>query len=364
MKIKEITDYLEGLVPLSSQESYDNCGLIVGNPEEEVSGVLVSLDCIEESVDEAMRLGVNLIISHHPIVFRGLKKMNGKNYVERTILKAIKHDIALYAIHTNMDNFFYGVNHEIGERLNLKNLRILLPKPSVLTKLVVFVPTESEDVVANAMFQAGAGRIGNYSECSFRSLGTGTFLPLGEANPVVGKVGELHRESEIRLEVLVSNHILNKVVSAMELVHPYEEVAYEMYSILNTNQDEGAGMVGELETSVDERVFLNSLKEIFNCGMIRHTKLMGRQIKRVAFCGGSGSFLLNAAKSERAEIFITGDFKYHEFFDAEDQIIIADIGHFESEQFTPNRIQAILTKKFTNLSVLLSGVNTNPINYF
>lgn len=364
MKIKEITGYLEDLAPLASQESYDNCGLIIGNPDADVSGVLVSLDCIEESVDEAIRLGVNLLISHHPIVFKGLKKLNGKNYVERTVIKAIKHNIALYAMHTNLDNYFYGVNREIGERLGLKNLRILAPKQAVLTKLVVFVPVKDVERVADTMFQVGAGRIGNYNECSFRSAGTGTFRPVDEANPVVGSLGELSREDEFRLEVLVSNHHLNKVVAAMKLAHPYEEVAYEMYSILNKNQDEGAGMVGELETAVDEHTFLNTVKEIFNCGIIRHTKLKGEEVKRVAFCGGSGSFLLNDAKSVQADVFITGDFKYHEFFDAENQIVIADIGHYESEQFTSNRIQDLLTKNFPNLQVLLSEINTNPINYF
>ena len=364
MKIKEITNYLEGLAPLSSQESYDNCGLIVGDANNEVNGALISLDCIESTVDEAIRLGVNLIVAHHPIVFKGLKKINGKNYIERTVLKAIKNDVAIYAIHTNLDNYNWGVNREIGERLNLKNLRILAPKKGVLTKLVCFVPTGDVDAVAEAMFAAGAGQIGNYSECSFKSEGTGSFKPMDGANPAEGKIGELSQESEFRLEVLVSNHLLGKVVSEMKAAHPYEEVAYEMYSILNENQTEGSGMIGELESPVDELEFLAFVKKAFGCGVIRHTSLRGKKIERVAFCGGAGSFLLNQAKRAGADIYITGDFKYHEFFDAEDQLVIADIGHFESEQFTSNRLAAILTKKFPKFAVHLTEVNTNPINYF
>jgi dinuclear metal center YbgI/SA1388 family protein len=364
MKIKEVTTYLEELAPLSSQESYDNSGLIVGDPNVVVSGALISLDCIESTVEEAISLGIKLIIAHHPIVFKGLKKLNGKDYVERAILKAIKNDIAIYAIHTNFDNYNFGVNREIGERLNLTGLRVLSPKQNVLTKLVCFVPEVSVDSVAKAMFDAGAGQIGNYTECSFKTEGLGTFKPMDGANPAEGEVGKLSVEHEFRLEVLVSNHLLNNVVRAMKEAHPYEEVAYEMYSILNDNQTEGAGMIGELETSVDELEFLSTLKKTFNCGVIRHTALSGKKVKHVAFCGGSGSFLLNQAKRAGADIFITGDFKYHEFFNAENQVVIADIGHFESEQFTSNRLAAILTKKFPKFAVHLTEVNTNPINYF
>ena len=364
MKIKEITDYLEGLAPLSSQESYDNCGLIIGGADKEVNGVLVSLDCIESTVEEAIRLGVNMIVAHHPIVFSGLKKINGKNYIERTILKAIKNDVAIYAIHTNFDNYNYGVNDEIGQRLKLKDLRVLAPKKGVLTKLACFVPIDSVDHVSDAMFNAGAGSIGDYAECSFRSTGTGTFMPMNGANPVVGELGKRQSESEFRLEVLVSNHLLEQVVMAMKNAHPYEEVAYEMFAILNENQTEGAGMIGELENPVDELEFLEFVKTTFDCGVIRHTNLLGRKIERVAFCGGAGSFLLNQAKRADADIFITGDFKYHEFFDSENQIVIADIGHFESEQFTSDKLAAILTKKFPKFAVHLTKINTNPINYF
>ncbi len=364
MKIKEIIDYLESLAPLSSQEGYDNSGLIVGDSSLECTKALISLDCVEETVDEAIENGCNLIIAHHPIVFRGLKTLTGKNYVERTVIKAIKNDIAIYAIHTNFDNYLLGVNDEIANRLGLKNRRILLPKKKSLLKLVCFVPHNELATVATAMYSAGAGKIGDYDECSFSTEGIGTFKPMKGANPSEGKVGELSTVKEIRLEVLVSEHRIHQVVQAMKKAHSYEEVAHEIYPILNENQSEGAGMIGELEEVMDTVQFLTELKRKFNCGIIRHTKIVSKKVKKIAFCGGSGSFLLGEAKKNKADLFITGDFTYHEFFDAEDDIIIADIGHFESEQFTSHRIQRVLTKKFTNFAVRLTEVSTNPIKYF
>ena len=364
MKIKEISHFLEEIAPISSQESYDNSGLIIGDGDMEVSGVLISLDCIEKVVDEAIDKGCNLIISHHPIVFSGLKKLNGKNYIERTVLKAIKNDIAIYAMHTNLDNYRFGVNFEIGSRLGLKNMQILAPKKNVLSKLVVFVPKEYSEKVSKTIFEAGAGVIGNYSNCSFSSNGIGTFLPENGAIPFEGEVGKTSVVNEVRLEVLVSNHKISKVLEAMIEAHPYEEVAHEVYPVSNMNQDEGAGMIGELEEAIETSMFFRSLKEKFNCGVIRHTDFVRSKVKKIAFCGGAGSFLLESAKRKGADVFITGDFKYHEFFDAENQLVIADIGHFESEQFTSFQLATILTKKFPKFAVHLTEVNTNPINYF
>lgn len=364
MKIKEITHFLESLAPISSQESYDNSGLIVGDPNQEVAHVLLSLDCIESTVEEAIAKNCQLIIAHHPIVFKGLKKLNGKNYVERTVIKAIQNDIAIYAIHTNLDNYRYGVNFEIGHRLGLKNLKVLAPKFEVLQKVVVFVPNHHADAVRDAMFAAGAGRIGDYKEASFNIHGKGTYKPMEGANPFEGSVGKRSEVDEVRIEVLVSKHIVNNVIHAMKLAHPYEEVAYEIYAVENENPYEGSGMVGELVVAVTEREFLQKLKSTFGCGVVRHTKLLEKPIQKVAFCGGAGSFLLGNAKRSGADIFVTGDYKYHEFFDAEDQLIIADIGHFESEQFTSHRLAEILKKNFTTFAVHLTEVNTNPINYF
>ncbi len=364
MKLKEITQYLESLAPLSSQESYDNSGLIVGNANTEIKQALICLDSTEEIVDEAIATGCNLIIAHHPIVFKGLKSLTGKNYVERVVLKCIKNDIALYAIHTNLDNFRFGVNDEIGRRLGLTDLKILDPKKGVLNKITVFVPKENQEQVAEAMFSAGAGFIGNYKECSFYGEGTGTFTAVEGANPYVGEIGKAEQANENRLEMLVSSHQLSNVLQAMNNAHPYEEVAYDVVALQNTNQDEGAGMIGNLPEPMKIEDFLNFVKAQFNCGIIRHTKLLRPTVQKIAFCGGSGSFLLNNAIRKKADVYITGDFKYHEFFDAEDKIVIADIGHFESEQFTINLLNSFLSKKFPNLAIRLTEINTNPIHYF
>lgn len=364
MKIKDITSYLESLAPLSSQANYDNCGLIVGDPNTEITSALICLDSIESVVDEAIHKGCNLIIAHHPIVFSGLKKLNGKNYIERTVIKAIQHNIAIYAIHTNLDSYRFGVNYEIGNRLGLENLQILSPAENSLFKLSVYVPAEHSTIVSTAMFHAGAGQIGNYSECSFELLGTGTFKPSELSDPFCGEIGTQNKISEVKIEVIVSIHSIHSVVKAMKEAHPYEEVAHDILPLKNKNAFEGSGMVGTLKDEMDEHSFLKLVKSTFNCGIIRHTALQNKPIKTVAFCGGSGSFLLQQAKRMRADIFITGDYKYHDFFDAEGEIIIADIGHFESEQYTTNLLADILKKKFPTFVAHLTGVITNPINYF
>jgi dinuclear metal center YbgI/SA1388 family protein len=364
MQVKEITNFLESLAPLSSQEIYDNSGLLVGSLSDEVNGVLISLDCVEATVQEAIDKKCNLIISHHPIIFGGLKKLNGKNYVERTVIKAIQNNIALYAIHTNLDNYKLGVNHKMATLLNLQNSKILAPVSNKLMKLSTYVPENSKELVLKAMHEAGAGYIGNYSECSFSFEGMGTFLPNEEANPIKGVQHILSHEKEWKVEVILPAHAQHKVIAALMQTHPYEEVAYEIFSVANQNQDEGAGRIGELENPMEEKDFLALVKKTFNCQVIRHTALQNKSIKKVALCGGSGSFLLKEAKHQGADVFITGDFKYHEFFDAENEIIIADIGHFESEQFTTNLLGELLTEKMPKFAVHLTGINTNPIKYF
>lgn len=363
LTIHEVTKYLESLAPKTSQEGYDNSGLIVGDIDREISKVLICLDSLESVIDEAIETGCELVIAHHPIVFKGLKSLTGKDYVERIIIKCIQNNIALYAIHTNLDNYRFGVNFEIGKRLGLKKMRVLAPKTDVLRKLVVFVPEYDATKLANALFKAGAGNIGNYSECSYAGIGVGTFNPQENSMPYSGEIGKRKNAIEERIEVLVPSHNLNAVLKAMNENHPYEEVAYDIIKLENQNQYEGSGMIGELDKEIDELKFLKKLKKDFNCGVIRHTALRGKKIKTVAFCGGSGSFLLKNAINEQADIFITGDFKYHEFFDSDNQIVIADIGHYESEQFTINLLGAILTEKFPNFAVHLTINNTNPINY-
>ncbi|MCB0476867.1 MAG: Nif3-like dinuclear metal center hexameric protein [Crocinitomicaceae bacterium] len=364
MRIREVIHYLESLAPLSSQESYDNSGLIVGDANTEVRAALISLDCTEDIIDEALRKNCNLIIAHHPIVFKGLKSFTGRNYVERTVIKAIKNDIAIYAIHTNLDNYLNGVNFEIGNHLGLQNLKILAPTSDALTKLVVYCPEKEADNLRDTLFEAGAGNIGNYSDCSYNLVGEGTYKGNENSNPTLGVKGNRHSEKEIRIEVLVSKHRETNVVNAMLQAHPYEEVAYDLIPLKNKNKYEGAGMIGEYAEPMETEDFLKHLKEVFQVPCIRHTALVKNRIRKVAFCGGSGSFLLGKARSKQADIYVTGDFKYHEFFDAEDQIIIADIGHYESEQYTKNLLYDILSKKFPKFAVHLAEISTNPINYF
>lgn len=362
--IKEIISVLESFAPKVYQESYDNSGLIVGSPSTEVTGILVSLDCTEEVVDEAVKRGCNLIVSHHPIVFKGLKRFNGSNYVERTVIKAIKSDIALYAIHTNLDHVSGGVNFKIAEKIGLTNVKILSPKYQILKQLITFVPKSHVESLAAALHHAGAGQIGDYKECSFRVNGTGTFIPKEGTHPYSGTTNVKSFEDEVRLEVIVPIHKEHDVLRAMREAHPYEEVAYYLLSLTNSNQEVGAGAIGLLETSMNPIQFLKHLKSSMNLSSIRHTALLKKEIKKVAVCGGSGSFLLPDAMRAQADVFVTSDYKYHDFFDAENQIVITDIGHYESEFFTKDLICEVITKKISNIAVILSEINTNPINYF
>ena len=364
MKLHELTSYLESIAPLAYQEEYDNSGLIVGNANQEISQALISLDCTEAIVDEAIATGCQVIISHHPIVFKGLKKFNGKTYVERVVEKAIRHNIALYAIHTNLDNVMGGVNARICQVLGLKNARTLSAKNGLLKKLITYVPLSHAEMVRNALFNAGAGNVGNYSECSFNTEGTGTFKGSKETNPYVGQPGQQHHEAETRIETIYPAHLESKILMALFLNHPYEEVAYDLYTLTNQHQQVGAGMIGELDMPVAESDFLAHVKNRMQAAVIRHTELTGRPVKKVAVCGGSGGFLLKQAIAAGADVFVTADYKYHEFFDAEGKIVIADIGHFESEQFTQHLLYEIIREKFSTFAVRLTEINTNPIKYF
>ena len=364
LKIGDLTAHLESVAPLGYQEPYDNSGLLVGTPEKEVCHALLSLDCTEAVVDEAVELGCDIIISHHPIVFKGLKRFNGSTYVERVIMKAIKNDIAIYAIHTNLDNVMGGVNSKIASRLGLCNTRILSPKRDLLRKLVVFVPHAHAGQVREALFGAGAGSIGGYDACSFNAEGYGTFRAGEGTNPFVGTVGKHHREDEVRMEVVFPMVKEQAVLQALFGTHPYEEVAYDVYSLQNSDQDVGSGLVGRLEQSMDEADFLRMLKERLGASVVRHTALRGKPVTNVAVCGGAGSFLLDPAKRSGADVFVTADYKYHEFFDADGKIVIADVGHFESEQFTQQLLLEIIQKKFPTFAVRLTGIDTNPIKYY
>lgn len=373
MKIKEIISALEEFAPLSLQENYDNAGLITGNREMEVSEAMLCLDATEEVIDEAIQTKCNLVIAHHPIVFSGLKKITGANYVERTIIKAIKNDIAIYAAHTNLDNVQQGVNKKICEKLQLKNKRVLSPVKGKLMKLFTFAPTDQSEKVREALFAAGAGTIGNYDECSFNSEGYGTFRGNDETNPFVGEKGIQHKEEETKIEVIFPSWLQHKIISALKENHPYEEVAYDVVALSNEWTTTGAGMIGELEQSMTTNDFLSFLKEKMNVKVVRHTQLTARpdksgthdsRLTTIAVCGGAGSFLLKDAIAAGANVFVTADFKYHQFFDAENKIMICDIGHYESEQFTPEIFSEVLRRKFPTFATRFTSVNTNPINYY
>jgi dinuclear metal center YbgI/SA1388 family protein len=364
MTINEVTRFLETIAPLSLQEGYDNAGLLTGSLGWECTGIITALDVTEAVVLEAVEKNCNLVVGHHPIIFGGLKKINGKNYVEKAVIAAIKNDIAIYAIHTNLDNVLQGVNGKIADMLGLVNRQVLLSKPGLLKKLMVFVPLAQAAAVRNAVFEAGAGHIGNYSECSFNSSGTGTYKAEEGAVPFAGTVGVQHSEEEVKVEVIFPAWLQQTIISAMVKVHPYEEVAYDIIALDNVSGNTGSGLIGELPVAVDETTFLEQVKAVFGLKLIRHTPLLGKKVQKVAICGGAGSFLTKAAKAADADFYITADVKYHEFFDADNQLVLSDIGHYESEQFTINLLFDVLQEKFPTFAVLKTGVNTNPVNYF
>jgi dinuclear metal center YbgI/SA1388 family protein len=364
MKIKEILSALENLAPSALQEDYDNAGLIIGRPDEEIKGCLICIDVNESVIDEAISKNCHLIISHHPVIFKGIKRLTGQTVTERIVARAIREDIAICAVHTNLDNVREGVNRALSEKLGLVNPAILRKSSGVLRKLVVFCPVDYADKLREALFGAGAGHIGEYDQCSFNAEGTGTFRASDKTNPFVGKPGEIHHEQEVRIETIFPSYRQNSIIAALIASHPYEEVAYDIYPLLNDFDQTGAGMIGKLKQKMSEAEFLRMLKEVLNVPCIRHSPLLGRTVETVAICGGSGSFLLPDAIRQKADFFVTGDIRYHQFFDAEGVIVIADAGHYESEQFTCNLLADYLKKKFATFAVQISKTPVNPVNYF
>ncbi len=364
MQIKEITAFLESLAPLAYQESYDNAGLITGSGEWNCTGVLVSLDATPEVIEEAASRGCNLVVSHHPIVFGGIKKLNGKNYVEKAVILAVKQDIALYAIHTNLDNVLEGVNGRIASLLGLEKVQVLSPKAGFLKKLITFVPGSHLDAVRDALFEAGGGEIGRYSECSFTVGGTGSYRPGSGTRPFAGTPGQRHLEPEMRLELIYPAPLETALLRALRSSHPYEEIAFDLVPLSNVFNGLGAGCWGELPQAMEPADFLGWLKTVFRVPVIRHSAAGKKPIKRVALCGGAGSFLVNNALGINADAYITADLKYHEFFDANDRILLADPGHFETEQFTIDLLYDVLAGKFPTFAVFKTVLRTNPVNYY
>jgi len=363
MKLFQLTAYLEERFPLNLQEDYDNSGLQLGDPSMDITSVLVALDCTEAIVEEAIQTGSNVIVMHHPILFKGIKRIGVSTEIERILYRCIKQDIAIYAIHTNLDNHIDGVNSKIASTIGLRQCRVLQPKPHTLFKLVVYTPVDFEERVHDAVCAAGAGNIGNYYNCGYATIGIGKFTPNEKANPSIGEAHAPTRQEEAKMEYLLEKNNIGPVLSAMKGAHPYEEVAYDLIALENSNSQVGSGMIGELPEPMDALEFLSQLKEAFNCGVIRYTALQNKPIRTVALCGGAGSFLLPQAIQQNADIFISGDFKYHEFFGAENKIIIADIGHYESEQYTSALLVEIIREKFPTFAVQLTVNNTNPINF-
>lgn len=363
MKIKEILSILEEMAPLAYAEDFDNVGLLVGNSEAEATGVLVCHDALESVIDEAIEKKCNLVVCFHPILFSGIKKITGKNYVERSVLKAIKNDIAIYAVHTALDNHQQGVNKIFCDALGLTNTKILIPKPNFIYKLVTYTIPENFQELRNALFDAGAGKIGNYEDCSFNSKGIGTYLGNENSHPQFGERFEFVEGEEIKIEVTFEKYLQSKILKALFKHHVYEEVAYEIYALQNTHQNIGLGMIGDLPQEMNELEFLQMVKQKLDCGGIRHTEFLENPIRKVAVLGGSGSFAISNAIQAGADVFLTADLKYHNFYEAENRIVLADIGHFESERFTKNYIVDYLTKKIPNFAIVLSQINTNPVKY-
>jgi len=363
MKIKQILAVLEDMAPLAYAEDFDNVGLLVGDAANEATGILVCHDALESVIDEAIAKQCNLVVCFHPIVFSGLKKITGKNYVERVLLKAIKNNIAIYAVHTALDNHKDGVNKIFCDTLGLVNPKMLVPKANFIRKLVTYTVPENAQTLRDALFEAGAGNIGNYDHCSFNSAGTGTYRGNEDSNPTIGTKGQRTQTDEVKIEVTFEKHRESAILKALFAHHVYEEVAYEIYNLENQHPQIGLGMIAELETALSERDFLQKVKDQLLCDGIRHSAFLGKNIKKVAVLGGSGSFAIAAAIRAGADAFLTADLKYHNFYEAENQLLLADIGHFESERYTKNYIVDFLRKKIPNFAIVLSEENTNPVKY-
>ncbi len=351
MKIKDILHFLEELAPLSYQENYDNSGLILGDPEKPFVKGIICLDVTENVLDEAIQSGCNLIISHHPIIFHAIKQISHRTPIGRILTKAIKHDLSIYAMHTNLDNIYHGVNEAFSQKISLVNTKILQQKKQLLKKIVTFTPNKYSDKIRKALFDAGAGHIGNYDCCSYNIDGKGSFRPINNAQPYIGKIGEIHFENETRIEIIFPTHKEKEILAALFSTHPYEEVAYDIYSLENTHPLVGAGMIGEINNEMTEINFMNYLKNKLDISVIQHSKLSNNNIKKVAICGGSGSFLITEAIRQQADVFITGEIGYHDFLNYSDTILLVAIGHYESEIAIKHYLHQKLIEKFSNFAV-------------
>ncbi|MFN7279524.1 MAG: Nif3-like dinuclear metal center hexameric protein [bacterium] len=363
MTIGEIINMLETVAPPSLQESWDNSGLLTGRSTTDCSGVLLALDVTDAVLSEAVSRGCNLVVAHHPMIFRGLKRIDEDEPTGRLTAFAIRHDLAVYAMHTNLDNIIGGVNGVLADRFGLTDRRVLQPMNGQLMKLVCMIPEGHLEAVSRAVFEAGAGRIGDYEDCGFTTSGIGTFTPMSGANPFIGAEGRPETVREHRFEVILPAWRQRPVLAAMRSAHPYEEVAFDLVKLENEWSGVGSGIIGRLPAPMTEAAFLEHVKAVTGLPVLRHSRLTGRPIQTLALCGGAGAFLIRRAVGVRADAYLTGDLKYHDFFEPDGRLLLADIGHYESEHSAVDLLYNILTKKNHTFAVLKSETDTNPVNY-
>jgi len=367
MTCGEIFKYIRSWAPEEIAWNKDNVGLQVGSAKRKVKNILLALDLNMKVIIEAVKKDCNIIITHHPLLFNPLRKIDtDQDNTSLLVEKLIKHDITLFSAHTNLDFTKDGVSFELAKTLKLTNLRFLSNIKSAQYKLIVFVPEGHIEKVASAIFENGGGIIGEYSNCSFRTKGQGSFKGSKKTSPSIGKKLNYEKTDEIKLEVLIDSWKLNEILSAIRSVHPYEEIAYDVYPLNNENVNYGIGAIGELHTAMNQREFFNHVSKSLKINNFRYTTGKTNKIKTVAVCGGSGSEVIPAAIKKGADALITADIKYHTFFDNERKILLIDAGHYETEIFSLNEVNkrlADLIKKKKNKVFKYNG-STNPVIFY
>ena len=364
MKIKEVIQFLEQKFPLHWQEDFDNCGVQCGDKERELTGIVVCFDMSEAVIDEALAQGSNMVISHHPIIYKhGLKKIEPTNRVGKIIYKALENKILLYSMHTNIDSGKAGGNVLFAKKLELQNLSVLVPKENQFCKLVVFVPAENSALLKEAMFKIGCGNIGNYSHCSYSCEGIGSFKPLTGVNPHIGKHNRLERVDEERIEMIFPKNIKRQVIETLYGHHPYEEPAFDIITLENQNREVGLGRIGLLPTSMLAKDFILYIKEKLNLDFVKFSGNRDAEIKKVAVCGGGGASFISEALTAGVNAYITGDLKYHDFFIPENKMLLIDIGHFEGEHFIREIITSLLQENFNTFATHFTEVEIPVIHH-
>jgi len=362
MKIKEVISFLENKFPLSWQEDFDNSGIQCGDKERDITGVVVCFDMSEVVIEEAISKGANMVVSHHPIIYRDvIKRIEPTNRVGKILCKALENKILLYSMHTNIDSGKAGGNSLFAQKLELQKLSVLSPKENEFCKLVVFVPSENSVFLRDALFKAGCGNIGNYSHCSFSCEGIGSFKPLADANPHIGQHNRIERVEEERIEMIFSKIKKRQIVEALYQHHPYEEPAFDIFALENTNKDIGLGRVGFLPQPMVAADFIHYVKQKLNVELVRFSGNSKAEISKVAVCGGGGASHIKDALTAGADAYITGDLKYHDFFIPENKMLLVDIGHFEGEHFIREIITSLLKEKFKNFSTYFTEVESPVI---